>query len=376
LCNGIQHLASIMRDLELGIEVNLASFDIDEEPHDIYTRLVEPINKAINEEGLRNKCFYSLQFVALIRKIIKKLVMTKVYAITVFGLDRNLKEILVELNDELINDELNLAKLKKIITYDLSDEEIEKLISNELTKQIETEKHKTYIAPSIDNKLVFLTPQDIYKIAQIINEEIFVIFPSLNNIYSYFTNITRIMTELGIPLTWITPTGMEITQRYLKSETTRVGLNSMAKRWRKVLRKRGDKVNNTKQIQVIIPNVIHSMDSSYLINLINTAYLNNFKPVITIHDCFGTHPNKMGQLEYNVKKEFVLLYSQENFLEKFHNRIIQSILDNNKEIITKDNKKFVLNFKNNEIIELEIPEIPKLSELDINKIINSKYMIS
>jgi len=80
----------------------------------------------------------------------------------------------------------------------------------------------------------------------------------------------------------------------------------------------------------------------------------------------------MGTLEYNVKKEFVLLYTDHKLLIIFHKRIIQSIKDNNFTIVKNKKKNYVIN--NNEY--LEIPSIPKLGKLDLEKIIESKYMIN
>ena len=47
----------------------------------------------------------------------------------------------------------------------------------------------------------------------------------------------------------------------------------------------------------------------------------------------------MGQLDQLVKKEFVLLYTQNNFLDKFHERVLQSIRDNNYIIKENSDKK-------------------------------------
>jgi len=75
-----------------------------------------------------------------------------------------------------------------------------------------------FIAPGIYPKdKINLTYQDIFQIANILNEQIFVLFPSLNKIYDYLLNITELIIELGIPLTWITPAGIKITQHYLRS---------------------------------------------------------------------------------------------------------------------------------------------------------------
>lgn len=131
------------------------------------------------------------------------------------------------------------------------------------------------------------------------------------------------------------------------------------------------KIDKAKQAQGIIPNIIHSLDASHIMNLIKTASIDKFRPIITVHDCFGTLPSLMGDLEYRVKKEFILLYSKNQFLNDFHQRLIQNLKDNQLEIVTKNDKSYVI-FKNN---LLEIPEPPKLGDLDLDNIKKSKYMI-
>jgi DNA-directed RNA polymerase len=82
----------------------------------------------------------------------------------------------------------------------------------------------------------------------------------------------------------------------------------------------------------------------------------------------------MAELEYKVKKEFVLLYSDSEFLNNFHDRIIQSITDNQYKIKYKNNKAYVHVTPEDE--PLEIPSLPQLGDLDIENIVKSKYMIS
>jgi DNA-directed RNA polymerase len=108
--------------------------------------------------------------------------------------------------------------------------------------------------------------------------------------------------------------------------------------------------------------------------LINSSAAQNLGPIITIHDCFGTLPNKMADLEFMVKKEFVLLYSEPKFLETFHNRIIQNLKDNNLSIETCE-KTGEMRILLDEGV-LYIPKLPTLGKLDLEKIINAKYMIS
>jgi len=64
------------------------------------------------------------------------------------------------------------------------------------------------------------------------------------------------------------------------------------------------------QIQAILPNIVHSMDAAHLILNFNkiSQPLNPISPVISIHDCFGTLPNNMIDLEKLVKKNNLLIY--------------------------------------------------------------------
>ena len=132
-------------------------------------------------------------------------------------------------------------------------------------------------------------------------------------------------------------------------------------------------LDNAKQTQAIIPNIIHSLDASHLINIIKKANKDNFKPIISIHDCFGTLPCLMNELEQRVKMEFIYLYSQSQFLNNFHQRFIQNIQDNNFNIINKEGKSLV-EMENGNL--LEIPKISQTGDLNLNLIMKSKYMIS
>jgi DNA-directed RNA polymerase len=179
-CNRIQHLSAILQDLELGIKVNLVTYNDETQPRDIYSELIEPINKAINSYGEKNIEYSNLSIIKLDRKIIKYIVMTKVYNVTLHGISDHLKSKFIKIENEDIT------------------EEIVKEFKLKLGK-----KSNYYKAPGKNplKKYVYLTGSDIYKIASIVNEQIFVLFPSLNNIYNYFIEINKIVVKLGITLT-------------------------------------------------------------------------------------------------------------------------------------------------------------------------------
>ena len=93
-CSGIQHLAALMKDLELGSNTNLLPSTDNDKPGDIYSILLDPINKAINKFGEENLEFAMLSLVKLNRSLVKPSIMTKVYNVTVYGIAQQLQWLL------------------------------------------------------------------------------------------------------------------------------------------------------------------------------------------------------------------------------------------------------------------------------------------
>lgn len=388
-CSGIQHFAAMIRDLELGTNVNLLKSSQFDSPNDIYVYLAKPINDAINKYGEENIDHAVLSLTEFDRDILKLVIMTKTYNVSVFGIAQQLKSKFEKIVKPKNNDEENKVEMTLSLTpfkarpfnyledddADLFDDSntdrIIKKIQSELKPGKGFNKYQ-YLAPGKDGGKVLLTPENIFKIAQIINDQIFVVFPALNSVYTYFIDISKLMIKLNIPLTWITPNGIKITQDYLKTKTTKLAIKLFGTKKTIVLKETLKDTNNSKQIRAIIPNIIHSLDASHLMNVINTTAMKELSPVITVHDCFGTLPNKMGSLQHEVKKEFVLLYTQADFLETFHNRILQSIEDNGKEIIVVNGIKFVMIEDDKNVI----PNLPKIGELDLKRVMDSSYLIS
>ena len=385
-CSGVQHLSAMMRDLELGQLVNLSKSNDTDKPADLYSEVVNPVNKALNSYGSTSTEHAVLSLLKFTRKEIKPIVMTKVYNISVYGIAQQLglgfrKTVSFLSNDNPSRTHDNsifpISDLEHLnnsdtTTLDYLYEKLEEGLINGSIKNGKKKGKVEYYAPGINGKVI-LTRKNIYKIAEIINEQIFILFPSLNNIYAYFLDIAKLMVKLNLPLTWITPSGIKITQNYLKSKTTKLAIKLFGVKKTLILRETIKERNNLKQINAIIPNIVHSLDASHLLNVINSAESKGIVPVITVHDCFGTHPNRMAALQNEVKKEFILLYTHQDFLEVFHNRIIQSIRDNNLEIIEmNDMPRFVIFMEES----IEIPQLPKTGKLDLADVNFSTYMIS
>lgn len=127
-------------------------------------------------------------------------------------------------------------------------------------------------------------------------------------------------------------------------------------------------VNKNKQVNVINSNIIYFLDIFHLISILYYGKDSGFSPVITAHDCFGTLPNKLENLSFIVRKEFIIQYLQEDFLILFDNRVRQYIRDYN--YLIDGNKIFT------DENTYEIPKLLKLDTLDLKEIESSTYMIT
>ena len=346
-CSGIQHLSAMVADSELASLVNLTDSrnKIIDKPEDFYLELVEPINNSINKYGRENPDYKSLINLYFKRKDLKVPIMTQNYNVSIFGMKEQLfnflsvEEIIIEnLNGGLTKEKV----IKKIIGYTKEGEKI-----------------------NLNNK-------DLMKIAMIIKEVIYLKYPVLKEIYNYFINIAELLDQLNLAVYWITPTGAHITQEYKKSTKKKIRIYLHNKYKVNVIKNISDEIDFRKQKDGIIPNVIHSLDSSHIINLINEGNINFEAPIITIHDCFGTHPNYIDILQLRLKEVFINLYIDNQFLNLFHKRIIQYIKDNNFEVVKEKKNHYVL--LNNEKLIIPIPPIK--NSLDLKNIIYSKYMFN
>jgi DNA-directed RNA polymerase len=90
---------------------------------------------------------------------------------------------------------------------------------------------------------------------------------------------------------------LKITQHYLKVEENKADFYIFNTAKKLVIKETTDILNKDRQKQGVIPNVIHSMDATHLIKVVLSAKKEEYYPIVTIHDCFGTHPNKMEKLE-------------------------------------------------------------------------------
>jgi len=156
------------------------------------------------------------------------------------------------------------------------------------------------------------------------------------------------------------PTGLIVNQYYESCEAIRL----KPFRYRKniyTIKGLIKGINKNKQIRATMPNLIHSLDAASLALIVDNLFLVrqdvskniNF---YSIHDCFAVTANNVVDLIKNIKLVYIKIYSEDSYLKRFDEGIINSIKlqfgdqsfnDVTKEIIVNGIK---LNYPNVDIV--------------------------
>jgi len=289
-CNGLQHLSSMINNTNLAKLVNIAQATKEDLPKDVYTFMVKKVTEELELLNKKSKEFIKLTLIEICRKFIKRAIMTVPYGATVRGIENQLKA------DHFKSIGLNQYILK-----------------NNLFNKEGSEFH--------------LTNKEIGKLAKILHDVLYSSFPELLTLVTYLKQMNKFLKALSLNPIWLSPGGLIIEQSYVF--TTKVELVStfLGRKKSITIRKliKG-KINLKKQNEGIMPNLVHSFDASNIALLIKSL-LNDQKNInlLTIHDCFATSANDVDLMVFQVKLAFLQLYSNNNFVDSYHNFILEYI---------------------------------------------------
>lgn len=181
-----------------------------------------------------------------------------------------------------------------------------------------------------------------------------------------------------MPIVWTLPTGLNVNQFYEQSEDIRIKPFSHKKTSFKLLIG-NKKLNKSKQIRALMPNLIHSLDGASIALLIDILYKNSEDNIqninlFTVHDCFAVPANKVEYLISSLKLVYVHLYSNTKSLKDFDMGIRQSIKWHFGEAAFDDKTLTVkVNGSNFDFPNVEDILLGQITKMDI---INSNYIIS
>ena len=290
------------------------------------------------------------------RQLVKLPIMVKPYNATSYQMVNYIKELFEFVNNENINVDTML------------------LISEDKNGKF---KNKGYYVYKKD-KNIKLTINDLYLLVKTIEQVIYCEFPKLKGFNNYLNKVAEICSILNISITWAVPSGLNVNQYYLDSEAIRLKPFKYKKNTF-TLKIRTKKINKQKQIRALMPNLVHSLDAaslSLIVNIffnynenINSEGINFF----SIHDCFAVSANNVTTLIKIIKLVYIKIYSEDSYLKRFDQGIINSIkLQFGSESFDDQTKKIKVNGYN-----FDYPNVDEVivGKIKANNIFNANYII-
>ena len=307
--SGIQHYSAASLTESDGALVNLVP---SSKPQDIYQTVADQVVKHLKANIDEHPSYREWLDFGVSRKIVKRNVMTYGYSSKTFGFSEQLKE---DLMDGLTKD----VKIGRLKNHPFSNPQA---AANALAKVNWT----------------------------VINQ----VIVGASNGMRYWQALATAAGKDNKTMSWFTPLGFPVDNSYYKSKSKRLRIymydretNSQAASTLRLNKNDHTAIDIRKCAAAISPNMIHSLDSSHLMDTVLRSLQVNVRSFVLIHDSFGTCPSDTDKLFKTIREAFIGLYA---------NRCIY-----------KDMTKQQL------IIKDQLPDIPAKGNLVLLDIMKSNY---
>lgn len=390
-CNGFQHLSLLSEEVELFEQLNLSESNRDDDPKDFYTFMLDKMKSYMLSRILKNKDLSTdeisrinrLTKININRSHIKNLIMTKPYNATDYTVVNNLvdslslkgvailttktKELKLNPSEEEV-EEVNLLQkddspepggLENLLQF---DDLIQKGCKPKKIKNSGKEKRIVNLYYPDPESEDFVTRDDLRYFVDIFNTVLFQSYPHIKLLIVYLKKIASIFNDLNLPIVWRLPTGLEVSQMYILLKIKKIEPYGFSKRTLNLTMSDKTKINKFKQKNALMPNLVHSLDSTALFMLYNIfKYSNKNMNFYSVHDCFGVSPKHVDLLVNILRGVYIELYSNNKYIERFDQDIVDTIKktlvnkQQNSEIKYDSEKRL---FYTNDIELIKLPKIP------------------
>ena len=171
---------------------------------------------------------------------------------------------------------------------------------------------------------------------------------------AWLRSVASIMTKAGVPIQWTAPTGFPVLQTYKSRKANLIRVVYKGQRIRLQVKNDLPKLDSKRQANGISPNLIHSMDASHLMGVANRCYDSGIHSLAVVHDSFGVHAARVGELQDILRNTFADLYAT-NWLEVFREEFVAQLPPEWAE---------------------KIPPVPALGTFDIETVRQSSYLFA
>ena len=196
-----------------------------------------------------------------------------------------------------------------------------------------------------------MSTKGAHKFAKAIYDATEELMPAAKAVRDFVEKIASICAKYNVPLRWTTRLGFPVVNAYYDAdiETYSVKIGDRRRRTN-VITGEKDEIKRARSRNSATANFTHSVDACHL-QMVALATRQANIPLATIHDCFGTLAPHVGQLN-------------EILLEKLHQLHSHNLLNELLESAKHDLPKSAHH---------ELPELPKIGNLDIEGVLKSFF---
>lgn len=325
-CNGLQHLSACLRDELGGSAVNLTP---SEKPADIYQKVADVVTEALRRDiedgtdditeddgyiraGTRTLARQWLAF-GVTRKVCKRPVMTFPYGSGEYGF-----------RDQLMTDILLPA-------YEAAQEG---------GPEFPFDRSGWQAAGYMAKLIAQAVEQTVVKAAEMMR---------------WLKGTASVVAGGGSLVTWVSPSGLPVTQRYYEAKEGRVRITIGGQTYRIRSYSPTDSVDRNAQKNGIAPNWTHSLDSSHMMLTVCRAADQGITSFALIHDSYGTHA---------ADTPFLFTVIREAFLEMYQSLdVAGDIVAQLMEMVPPEKRE-------------DIPPPPEFGNLDLVEVLESRYFFA
>ncbi len=254
-CNGSQHLSALKRDPVGGGWTNLVP---SPEPRDLYQEVANHLQAIVDADAANGEPLAVLWKPCIKRGLVKQATMTTPYGVTLSGMKQQLRGVILE------------------------DEDYRNRFPDEKAAA-------AYLAPKV-------------------NKAIGQVVIGAAEVRAWLRKLVKKLARKDRPLSWTVPTGFPVLHEYRKEENKRVPTvrgNVLVK-----LENPRFKIRTRKQVNSIVPNLIHSLDAAHMMRTVIALKAAGLSDFAMVHDSYAVHACDVDVMNRVLREEFVRLHNE------------------------------------------------------------------
>ena len=188
-------------------------------------------------------------------------------------------------------------------------------------------------------------------LARVIREELHEVTSGAKRVMDFLRELAEVAAIHGVHMTWQVPTGLQVVQRYRKSNKRSITV-SAGRRVKVHVFDEVDLVDKNKSANAVSPNLVHSLDAAAATLTVNAAFENGIIGFQAIHDSFAVHAADAPTLATLIREAYITVFS-EDILEQLHGELKLQLPAGT-----------------------VLPEVPSKGDLNINTLAHATYFFS